>query len=299
MNYEQFLADLSAAGFSPQTVKAYREDLKLFAAYLQRERTRLDRVSPMTIQGFVAALHETGVGELTIRRRLAAVSSYFEYLRSTGMKIANPTRGRLRRRRTPRRLEDLQGKAVPEETLDALISGITVARDRALLLLLLSSGLRVAEVHQLQIESIEEVEDPQPDGTLKLVGGTGTVMGKGAKPRRFYFDTTTAEAIAAYLSSRQDSNRALFISERGTRLSIRAIQYTVGEWCRKLNLPHINVHALRHSFATRLANAQIDSRVLQAIMGHAHFNTTTKYFRLTDQTTSREYNAAMEFVSRQ
>ncbi len=298
MNYEPFLAELSANGYSPQTVKAYGEDLRLFAGHLQRERTRLDRVSHMTIQGFVAALRETGVGEGTIRRRLAAVSTFIEYRRSQGLKIVNPTRGRLRRRRAPRRLEDLQGKAVPDETLDKLISGVTVARDRALILLLLASGLRVAETHQLSIDSIQEVEDPQPDGTLKLVGGTGTVMGKGSKPRRFYFDAATAEAIAAYLSTRTDENTALFVSERGTRLSIRAIQYTVGEWCRRLHLPHVNVHALRHSFATKLANAQIDSRVLQILMGHSHFNTTTKYFRLTDQTTSREYHAAMELVSR-
>jgi integrase/recombinase XerC len=299
VNYEQFLAELSANGFSPLTVKAYREDLKLFAAFLQRKRTRLDRVSHTTVQGFVAELRETGVSEATIGRRLAAVSSYIEYRRSQGLKIVNPTRGRLRRRRAPRRLEDLQGKAVPDETLDTLISGVTVARDRALILLLLASGLRVAETHQLSIDSVEEVEDPQPDGTLKLVGGTGTVMGKGSKPRRFYFDAATAEAIAAYLSTRTDENTALFVSERGTRLSIRAIQYTVGEWCRKLGLPHINVHALRHSFATRLANVQIDSRVLQTLMGHAHFDTTTKYFRLTDQTTSQEYHAAMEYVNRQ
>jgi len=298
VNYEQFLADLSANGFSPQTVKAYGDDLKLFAGYLQRKRTRLHRVSQMTIQGFIEALRETGVSEATIRRRLAAVSSYIEYLRSKGMKIANPTRGRLRRRRAPRRLEDLQGKAVPDKTVDALIAGITVARDRALILLLLSSGLRVAEEHQINIDSIEEVEEPEPDGTLKLAGGTGTVMGKGSKPRRFYFDAATAEAIGAYLSTRADENPALFVSERGTRLSIRAIQYTVGEWCRRLHLPHINVHALRHTFATRLANAQIDSRVLQTLMGHSHFDTTTKYFRLTDQTTSREYHAAMEFVNR-
>jgi site-specific recombinase XerC len=299
VNYEQFLAELSANGFSPQTVKAYRDDLRRFAGYLQRNRIRLDRVSHTTIQGFVEALRESGVGEATIRRRLAAVSSYIEYRRSQGLKIANPTRGRLRRRRAPRRLEDLQGKAVPDETVDALIAGIDVPRDRALVLLLLASGLRVAEAHQLNIGSIEEVEEPQSDGTLKLVGGTGTVMGKGSKPRRFYFDAVTAEAIGAYLSTRTDTNSALFISERGTRLSIRAIQYTVGEWCRRLQLPHINVHALRHSFASRLANAQIDSRVLQTLMGHSHFDTTTKYFRLTDQTTSREYYAAMEFASRQ
>jgi site-specific recombinase XerC len=246
MNYEQFLADLSANDWSPATVKAYREDLKLFADFLRSRRTRLNGITHTTIQRFVEALRETGVSDATVRRRLAAVSSFIEYQRSKGMKIANPTRSRLRRKRVPRRLEDLQGKAVADETLDALISGIDVPRDRALTLMLLTAGLRVAEVHRLDISSIDEVEEPQADGTLKVVGGTGTVMGKGAKPRRFYFDAATAEAIGAYLSTRMHTNPALFVSERGTRLSIRAIQYTVGEWCRRLQLPHINVHALRH-----------------------------------------------------
>ena len=137
---------------------------------------------------------------------------------------------------------------------------------------------------------------PLPDGSIKLIGGTGAVVGKGAKPRQFHFDAETAVAVQDYLSTRRDTISALFISERRQRLSMRAIQWTLGFWCSKLNLPHLNVHQFRHTFAITLANGQIPSRVLQELLGHSNFNTTTKYFRLTDQTTAREYYAAMELA---
>jgi site-specific recombinase XerC len=81
-------------------------------------------------------------------------------------------------------------------------------------------------------------------------------------------------------------------------MSVRAIQYTLDAWCKKLGFSHINVHRLRHTYATRLANANIDAMHLKALMGHSSFNTTQQYFKLTDKTLARGYFAAMEFVSR-
>jgi site-specific recombinase XerD len=296
MNCEPFLNELTASGWSPETVKAYRADLKSFAEFLNIKGIRFDRISRASITEYESELRNKGLSHATVSRRRAAVSSLFEYLRTMGSKMANPTRGGLRRKRAPRTLQDLQGKAIDQSSVDALLAGVTVLRDRALFLLLLRSGLRLAEVHQLDIDSIQESIQLLPDGTQRVIGGSGAVVGKGAKPREFYFETETALAIRVYISTRHDNIPALFISERRQRMSMRAIQWTLGFWCATLDLPHVNVHRFRHTFATVLANNQIESRTLQKLLGHSNFNTTTKYFRLTDQTTAREYYAAMEFA---
>jgi site-specific recombinase XerC len=287
---------LTANGWSPETEKAYRADLKVFADFLRTKGVRFDRVCRGTVAEFEAEMKSRGLSDSTISRRRAALSSFYEFLRSGGSKVPNPTHGRLRHKRGSRTLADLEGKAIDQSHIDALLTGVTVPRDRALFLLLLNSGLRLAEVHQLNIDSIEEQNMPLPNGNHELIGGTGAVIGKGSKPRRFYFDSETARAIQEYLSTRQDDSQPLFLSERRQRMSMRAIQFTLAFWCTKLGLPHMHPHQLRHTFATTLANGQIQSRVLQELMGHSHFNTTTKYFRLTDQTTAREYYAAMELA---
>jgi site-specific recombinase XerC len=122
----------------------------------------------------------------------------------------------------------------------------------------------------------------------------GTVVGKGSKLRTFYVDSSTLPLLAEYLASRSDDNEALFLSERQQRISPRAVQYTLTSWCKKLGLPHLHPHRLRHSFASRLANAHIDHLQLKELMGHSDFNTTLGYFRILEQRTAQGYHAAME-----
>ena len=78
-------------------------------------------------------------------------------------------------------------------------------------------------------------------------------------------------------------------------MSVAAIQYTLRAWCQKLGIPHINVHRLRHTYATTLANANISSMVLKDLMGHSSLSTTTRYFELADTTLARGYFSAMEY----
>jgi site-specific recombinase XerD len=101
-----------------------------------------------------------------------------------------------------------------------------------------------------------------------------------------------------YIATRTDDSPALFLSERKQRLSVRAIQDTLTKLCRRLGSPNINIHRLRHSYATRLANANISSMVLKELMGHASFTTTQRYFKVTDTTLARGYFSAMEYLQR-
>ena len=151
-------------------------------------------------------------------------------------------------------------------------------------------------MHQLNRDSISIQSEVNERG-VEHISGSGQVVGKGSKRRGFYVDETTLMIYAEYMVTRKDDNPALFLSERKQRMSVRAIQDTFTKLCSRLGAPHINIHRLRHSYATRLANANISSMVLKELMGHNSFTTTQRYFKLTDTTLARGYFSAMEYLN--
>jgi site-specific recombinase XerC len=163
--------------------------------------------------------------------------------------------------------------------------------------LYLSTGLRLTELQQLNRDSITFDLRVDEQGRESF-SGSGEVVGKGSKLRKFYVAAERLPLYAQYLATRTDGNPALFLSERKTRISIRAIQYTLSVWCQKLGLPHMHPHQLRHSFATRLANSGIRDSHLKDLMGHNDFNTTLGYFKIRDEKIAQGYFAAMEIYRR-
>jgi site-specific recombinase XerD len=303
MNYEPFLVHLQTMkNCSPQTIKAYRSDLKLFVAFLSEQRiTRISQIDHSVINTYIESMRQrnnprfgrSGLAESSMARRLAAVSSYLEFSRgTTNPKLRNPLKDLSRRWQ-----KNNDPKPVEEYTLDLLLASITSIRDRALFTLFLATGLRVSEMHQLNRDSIAIELDFDKEERERITG-CGEVVGKGNKRRKFYVDEMTLLTYAGYLDTRTDDNPALFLSERRQRMSVRAIQYTLGAWCRKVGFSNINVHRLRHTYATRLANANISSMVLKDLMGHSSFTTTQRYFKLTDTTLARGYFSAMEYLGK-
>jgi integrase/recombinase XerC len=298
MNYEEFLAHLEVIKqYSPQTVRAYRNDLKLIMDHLRttgirkprqiNQRVIADLVKWMrsTANGRVAG---TGLSDATIARRLAALSSFLDYLQATSdPEISNPIKS------LPHRwVKNREPKPVDELTVDLLLNSVDNLRDKTLFFLLLATGLRVSEVHQLNRDTINFETRIDEDGKI-YAAASGEVIGKGRKMRRFYVSGFAVELLAEYLDQRVDDHPALFVSERRQRMSVRSIQERLSAWCKKLGFSHLNVHRLRHTFATRLANADIDSMILKTLMGHESFNTTQQYFKLTDKTLARGYFSAM------
>jgi site-specific recombinase XerD len=303
MDVEPFLVHLQTMkNCSPQTIKAYRSDLKLFGTFLSEQSvTRISQIDHAVISAYIESMRQrtnprfgrSGLAESSMARRLAALSSYLEFTRgTTNPKLRNPLKDLSRKWQKNR-----EPKPVEEYTLDLLLASITNVRDLTLFKLFLATGLRVSEMHQLNRTSITIELGLDPKGE-ECVTGWGEVIGKGNKRRKFYVDETTLVAYAEYLITRTDDNPALFLSERKRRMSVRAIQYTLGAWCRKIGFSNINVHRLRHTYATVLANANISSMVLKDLMGHSSFTTTQRYFKLTDTTLARGYFAAMEYLGK-
>ena len=128
----------------------------------------------------------------------------------------------------------------------------------------------------------------------RRVLGVGTVLGKGSKERLVIIDEPTVRLIGCYLDGRHDSNCALFLSNRGTRISNRNLQALLYRWCSRLGVPRLHVHMLRHTYAQTLVDNGISSIALKELLGHDSFSTTQGYFQVRPAQLCASYFAAME-----
>lgn len=288
---------------SADTLKAYRSDLKHFGLFLETQGiNRVAQVDHAVITRFITHMREValsrggriGLADATIARRLAAVSSFFDYCRATSnRKVQNPIddfTNRWKRNNLPRPLD--------RDVIDRLLSAINSPRDKVLINLYLTTGLRLSEMAKLDRSTIVIEKHREEGSRVPLIIGIGEVLGKGDKLRTLYVGAKALVPFVRYLRGRKDDNPALFISERKQRMSERAMQERLAHWCRVAGVPHTNVHRLRHTYATRLINAGIDILQVKELMGHASIATTLQYAKLADMTVARGYHSAMEFVNR-
>jgi len=296
MKIEAYLKNLSTQTTSVETLRAYRQDLTKYEEFLKLKGLRVNQAKPGTITDFInhlAVKHGGALAPATVSRRLAVVSAYYEFLRdNSDANITNP----VKRVKRPKVNNELF-RAVADNVLANLVDGITDVRDKAIVLLFVYSGLRLSELRQLNKDSIISRKRKAPDGAVQYFG-SGEVLGKGRKRRQFMVGPTALEALGAYVKAyrTEDTNPALFLSERHQRISCRNIQDVVSRWCKKLSISHVHVHQLRHCFATRNVNAGMSATVLQELMGHTNLSTTQRYFRVQPDRLSREYFAAWEFI---
>jgi site-specific recombinase XerD len=296
MNIKGFLKSLATQTTSKETLRAYRQDLEKYEAFLHSKGLRVTQAKRSTIDDFItqlAAQRGAPLAPATVARRLAVLSEFYEFLvdNSNGT-ITNPVK-RVKRPKVDNELP----RAVEDHVLARLVDGITDKRDKSMVLLFIYTGLRLSELRQLDLNTIVMRKRKRDDGSIEYFG-TGEVVGKGRKRRNFLVGPTAVQAVADYINEfrKNDKNPALFLSERKQRISGRMIQATVEKWCKKLGVPHIHVHQLRHCFATRNVNAGMSAAVLQELMGHANLSATQRYFRVRPERLTREYFSVMEFV---
>ncbi|MYA32671.1 MAG: tyrosine recombinase XerC [Gemmatimonadales bacterium] len=261
---------------SPGTVSAYRRDLGQFEAFVSAYEGTHDwdwtDVHRVSIRSFMGDLELRGLKRSSIARKLAAVRAFFAFLQRTDRVEASPAR----LVRTPRRDRTLPSFLSEEDARELLDSaGEAARRDGsplalrrwALLELLYSCGLRLAEVQGLDVTAVDR--------------HTGQVraLGKGGKERVVPLGRRASEALGAYFGKRgESSSRAVFLSVRGTRLSRRQIQRDVtAQLARVAEGDRLTTHSLRHSFATHLLDRGADLVSVKEMLGHASLSTTRIY----------------------
>jgi len=268
---------------SPHTRSAYRRDLAEFALFLQESgNLAITDVDKLVLRRYLALLHKKN-RKSTIGRKLAALRTFFRFLVREGVLDANP--GELVA--TPRQEKYLPTTLTVDETF-ALIDGVRGAdrlslRDRAILELLYSSGLRISELTGLDAGGI--------DFGQELV----RVVGKGSKERIVPIGAPALAALRAYLDERglPGDQEPLFVNHRGGRLTPRSVQRHLKVHLLKAGvLRDATPHALRHSFATHLLDGGADLRAIQELLGHASLSTTQKYTQVSVEQLSRVYDSA-------
>ncbi len=254
---------------SPHTLRAYRKDLSEFFRFAN---INPEDVELAEVRGFVADQIKSGLNKTTVSRRLASVRSFFKFLYREGYKKLNPAK-LVPNPKTPKLLP----RFLSVDDIFSLVEkpegrGLLSARDRAILELLYSSGLRVSELSGLDVEDINTKE-----GLLK-------VKGKGKKERIVPVGSKALDAVKSYLVERipvKKKDKAMFLNRSGSRLTDRGVRRVVVKYARMIGISgRIGPHALRHSFASHLLQGGADLRVIQELLGHSSLSTTQKYTHL-------------------
>jgi len=294
MYIDQFLDSLRQAQRSPATLEAYRRELEQFRDYCTTHRLRVTQIRPKVVLGYLEYMQviRPSQGE-AVRRRMSALSMYFAYVEMvTDGRVRNP----LTPLRRPRRQRP-NPKAVDDVVVETLLAGITVARDRAIVMLFASSGLRLSELVSLDRGCIQV--EVTGSGEAAQVIGVGRVVGKGGKEREFLVDLPTLKQLHAYERERgQDGIRALFLSNRKTRITQRAVQHLLKKWCRKLGLAPIHPHALRHTASSTWHRLGMDTLKIARLLGHSSVAVTDRYIKPDTARLRAEYFASMEILAR-
>ena len=270
---------------SGHTRKAYAGDLAFFLDYCkQLDVNGWQELDGRQVRGYVTQRHRQGIGGRSLRRNLSSVRAFYKYLLTRGEVSQNPAEG-ITTPRTEKRLPKTLDVEQSARLVEIKGDGELAVRDRAILELMYSSGLRLAECVGLDLYSID-IRDA-------LV----TVRGKGNKTRKVPVGKYALDAVSAWLKVRPQlaklEETALFVSTRGNRLSTRSVQQRMRHWALKQGLDtHVHPHMLRHSFATHMLESSGDLRAVQELLGHADISTTQIYTNLDFQHLAGVYDQA-------
>jgi integrase/recombinase XerC len=287
---------------SAHTVSSYTRDLAALVAYCDRSGVgHWSAVDDAHVRAFAARCHAAGLSPRSVQRRLSAVRSFYEFLlreaqesrtRGSAAGVADPDLRSIRAN-PAREVRAPRGAKRLPETLDAdqmarlleIPEGEPLAiRDRAIMELLYSSGLRLAELVGLDL------------GHLDLRDRTVHVLGKGRKARLVPVGRVAVRALERWLAERASlvgaQEPALFVGRSGRRLGRRALELRIVHWARRQGLDqHVYPHLFRHSFASHLLESGAELRGVQELLGHADIATTQIYTHLDFQHLARIYDA--------
>jgi integrase/recombinase XerC len=268
---------------SPRTRDAYVRDVQQLVRMIGS--ARLCALARSDISRMLARLHGEGLSGVSLRRKLSAWRAFYRFARERDATLRDDPCAGLRAPKAARRLPsaltpDEAARLVTIESDDAL-----ALRDRALFELAYSSGLRLSELASLDLDRLDRAS------------GEVRVLGKGAKERIVPVGSAALAAVEAWLPPRaalaSSEEHALFVGQRGQRLTPRAIQMRLAEWAVKQGLlQHVHPHMLRHSFASHVLQSSGDLRAVQEMLGHASIASTQVYTHLDFQALAKVYDAA-------
>jgi integrase/recombinase XerC len=281
-----YLAHLSQERrLSPHTSSNYARDLRALADFAERGGlAHWKTLDSQHIRVFAARAHAGGLSPRSVQRRLSAVRGFFNFLLRERVVTSNPAVD-VRAPKAAKRLPGTLDVDQISQLLDIPLEDSLAVRDKAIMELFYSSGLRLDELVNLDL------------GHLDLADRTVRLLGKGRKQRIVPVGRKAEAALRAWLKDRgglaKVGETAVFVGQNGARLKHRAIQLRIAHWARRKGLPaHVHPHLFRHSFATHLLESSKDLRGVQELLGHADISTTQIYTHLDFAHLARTYDAS-------
>ena len=281
---DSFLSHLEVVRhLSPHTISSYRRDLDSFFTFLKEKHESWEEVQDHHIRGFVAQERRRGLSARSIQRALSSIRSFFNYLLDEEVVETNPA-ANISSPKSAQLLPKALDTDLVKRLLDFKPQGDIEIRDKAMVELLYSSGLRLSELCGLNMDSISIKER------------SCRVVGKGNKTRDLPVGEKAIQSLRDWLLVRNnissDANKALFLNKNGKRISTRSVQLRLERLSKKRGLPMVNPHMLRHSFASHILESSGDLRAVQEMLGHSDIGTTQIYTKLDFQHLSKVYDDA-------
>ena len=270
---------------SAQTVKAYQRDLCVFSEYLTKSgQVEIQSVHEAQVRSFIAAQHRRGLGSRSLQRLLSAIRTFYQYLLRENLVSSNPA-ANVRAPKQQRRLPATLDTDAVNQLLSFVADTPIAVRDKAMLELFYSSGLRLSELARLEWAALD------------TRSGLIRVLGKGNKERVVPVGQLALKALEAWRRERAGianfDETAIFVSMRGKAIAVRSIQQRIAYWAKRQGLPQrVYPHLLRHSFASHLLESSSDLRAVQELLGHADIATTQIYTHLDFQHLAKVYDKA-------
>ncbi|MBU0655903.1 MAG: tyrosine recombinase XerC [Gammaproteobacteria bacterium] len=274
--------------YSPRTVASYETDLQAFLGWLGQQPPSA-HVSPRDVQTWqvrlwISHLHRKGLSGKSLQRKLSSIRRFYRFLLRENLIEHNPVVD-VQSPKHARKLPDTLDAETLDRLLDIAPDDVLAVRDRALMELLYSSGLRLSELVGLDVQDVDRRQQQV------------RVLGKGNKERYVPVGRLALEAVQAWLYQRGAiaayGETALFVSKRGTRLHPRSVQLRLNHWRLQQGLDqHVHPHKLRHSFASHMLESSGDLRAVQEMLGHADISTTQIYTHLDFQHLASVYDKA-------
>ena len=268
---KRYCACLLVDGKSERTIKQYRRAIERFSNFMHKPFTE---IGAYDIRYYLACEKERGVSNLTLNNTRGYLSAFYHWMNTEDLISKNP-------------MENIKPIKFTEEVklpfsdteIDSLRSACKTEKDRAIVEVLLSSGVRVSELSQMNVEDIDMA-------TLTV----HVRHGKGDKERITYINSVAAKHLKAYLDNRKDDGEALFYSKQHQRIGISSIRYVLLEVAKRAKVAHVHPHRFRRTFATGIAARGMGVHEIQKLLGHSNISTTMEYITVTNDDVKASYN---------
>ena len=268
---------------SANTARSYKRDLIKLSTFLESLKiSSYSNISDETCTGWIGSLYASNNNPRSIQRHLSSAKGFFKFLKKNYLIDTSPFE-LINAPKTPSHLPDVLSPEDVEQLLNFKPCDALEIRDLAIVELMYSSGLRVSETANINLDDFEE------EMTFLRV------LGKGSKTRLVPLGRYAVNAINNWVKERSkysEESSALFINLKGSRLSVRSIQLRLKRLATKQGLPPVHPHMLRHSFATHMLESSGDLRTIQELLGHSSLSTTQIYTKLDYQHLVKIYDKA-------